>query len=56
MIIKIIIFKGMVLDITMECPKIKDHNKHKTPLKRIFLLNTDDRFRNRGMKSLESGN
>ena len=31
MIIMIIIFKGMVIEITMEYPEIRDHNKHKTP-------------------------
>ena len=33
MIILIIIFKGMVIEITMDYPKHKDHNKHKTPHK-----------------------
>ena len=31
MIIMIVIFKGIVTEITIECPKIRDHNKHKTP-------------------------
>ena len=31
LIIMIIIFKGMVIEITMEYPEIRDHNKHKTP-------------------------
>ena len=31
MIIMIIIFKGIVIEITMEYPEIRDHNKHKTP-------------------------
>ena len=31
MTIKIIIFKGMVIEITIEYPKIRDNNKHKTP-------------------------
>ena len=32
-IIKIIIFKGIVIEITIEYPEIRDHNKHKTPHK-----------------------
>ena len=31
MIIMIIIFKGMVIEITMEYLEIRDQNKHKTP-------------------------
>ena len=31
MFIMIIIFKGMVTEITMENPEIRDHIKHKTP-------------------------
>ena len=30
MIIKIIIFKVMVIEITIEYPKVRDNNKHKT--------------------------
>ena len=33
MIITIIIFKGIVIEITIKYPKIRDHNKHKTPHK-----------------------
>ena len=31
MIIMIIVFKGMVIEISMEYTEIRDHNKHKTP-------------------------
>ena len=38
MIILIIIFKGMVIEITIKYPKLRDDNKHKTPYKLNFGL------------------
>ena len=48
MIIKIIIFKGVVIEITIECPEIRDHIKHKTPHKLNFVLKRKSYERTRG--------